>query len=126
MSSTEPVEIRWNGAKGDVLATATAANGSFSVPVKILAVPEGVYSLMLVTADAGVGRAAIQATGAPSATHQAQTAPRLWPTGSGDPSGLRSASRGGPSLLAVGLIGPFAVSTVAVIRRRRVLAGSQQ
>ncbi len=127
VSSGSPVEIRWNGVKGDVLATATPMNYAFSVPVKIPDVPAGIYSLLLVTADAGVGRTSVEVTG-PAGVEPRRVTTGLWPTTSDAP---RRASEGGPGalgvgMLALGLVGLSAGSAVAVTRRRRVLAETQR
>lgn len=121
--SDAPVELRWNGARGELLAVATPSRGAFSVPVKLPAVAPGVYALSAVTADGSVGRTAIEVTAVPGA---APVAPApLWSGGAerGAPAvaggGLNPA---GMVLLAVGLIGLFAGATVAVARRRRVPA----
>lgn len=125
---TAAVEIRWNGVKGDLLATAPLAGGRFSVPVQIPDIAPGLYSLTLVTADAGVGRTAFEVTGAAAAAPAAAPA-QLWPSAGNAPSGSEATSWTpatiGVGLLAVGLIGLFAGSAVAVTRRRRVVAGSQ-
>lgn len=124
VTSPSPVEIRWNGVRGQVLAAATPVAGALSVPVQIPDVPPGVYSLSLVTAQ-GVGRTAFEVTGQPRS--ETAAASRVWPT-VGDRGLAAAPSAAGPNvfgvgLLAVGLAGLFAGSTVAVARRRRVPAG---
>lgn len=126
VDSRSPVDIRWNGVKGPLLATATPTNNAFSVPVKIPDVPAGIYSLLLVSAG-GVGRTSVEVTGGASAAPEGGNT-ALWPTVVDVPA---SGSSGGPSslgvgLLAVGLVGLSAGSAVAVTRRRRVLAGTPE
>lgn len=124
VSSREPVQIRWNSTKGKVLATTVATNGAFSVPVTIPEVPNGVYSLMLVTADAGVGRTALEVTGAPGVAAPAATSAQLWPeavTVKANPAPGPGPGQMGVALLAVGLVGLFAGSVVAVTHRRRAV-----
>lgn len=121
--SDAPVDIRWNGVGGQRLATATPASGAFSVPVQIPAVSPGVYSLTAVTADGRVGRTAFEVTSVPGSA-PAAPAP-LWPSvaersATTSPGG--GVNQAGVALLALGLVGLFAGSTVAVSRRRRVLA----
>lgn len=128
VNSREPVDIRWNSAKGPILATAVAINGAFSVPVTIPEVANGVYSLMLVTTDAGVGRTALEVTAAPGVAAPAETNAQLWPktlTGTADPAPGGAPGRLGVALLAIGLAGLSAGSVVAVTHRRRVSAASQ-
>lgn len=118
-----PVEIRWNGVGGKVLASVTPVNGEFLVPVQVPEAAPGIYSLMLVTDNAGVGRTAFEVTGSAADTPASKPA-QLWPTtGSAVPAqGVGGPSLVGVGLLAVGLVGLFAGSTVAVARRRRVAA----
>lgn len=130
VGSPAPVEIRWNGVKGEVLATVTAgSNGAFSVPVKVPDVAPGIYSLTLVAPGVGAGRMAFEVTGS-AATATAAPAARLWPTGTDGVIEATPASNGtataGVALLSVGLVGLAAGTTVAVTRRRRVAAGPQQ
>ncbi|HVE47438.1 MAG TPA: hypothetical protein VNA57_11930 [Acidimicrobiales bacterium] len=60
------VEIRWNGVRGPILATAMADGGQFgsgfSTEITVPAVDPGVYYLVLVAGDQGLGRAAIEVT----------------------------------------------------------------
>ncbi|MBW3643194.1 MAG: hypothetical protein KY447_09800 [Actinobacteria bacterium] len=123
-----PVEIRWNGVNGALLAAATPVNGTLSVPVQVPDVPPGIYSLVLVTGDAGVARTSFEVTGraapAPQATAQ------VWPSiGNIDPVGAPDslAPRSlGVALLAVGLVGLFTGSTVAVTHRRRAVVHTER
>lgn len=114
-----PVEIRWNGVQGTVLATAVPMDGSLSVPVQIPSTtPPGVYALTLVAPNGEVGRTALE-VGEPGMVRNPE-ASKLW--GSGRSSVAAPASSGSlaVALLAVGLVTLFAVSTVAVVRRRHV------
>lgn len=125
--SNAPVEIRWNSVRGKVIAAATPANGAFSVPVQVPDVAPGVYALTMTTANAGIGRTAVEVT-SPGRT-PGFSAARPWAsTGSRslapEPS-PNSVGSSGAVLLAVGLVGLFAGSTVMVVRRRRVPAGPQ-
>lgn len=128
VSSRSSVEIRWNGVKGKVLATATPTNGAFSVPVQVPEVPPGIYSLMLVTTDAGVGRTSIEVAAPASSPSQRVAGAQVWPTAAEAGAAARSTSPGpgavGVGLLAVGLAGMVGVSTLAVVLRRRVPAGA--
>lgn len=128
--SASPVEIRWNGVKGDLLATTIPAGGGmFSVPVRIPDVAPGIYSMVAVTVDDGVARIAFEAT-APAGTTAAAAAPaQLWPSLDAAPSSAPASSGPnafGVALLGIGLVGLFAGSTVAVARRRRAPVGSNQ
>lgn len=124
MQGKAPVEIRWSGVKGELLAVATPERNSISGPVRVPDVPPGVYSLMLVAPD-GVARAALGVVGARSAAAPAATA-QLWPrlTSSSGPStvGPGGASPLGVALLGFGLVGLLAGSTVALVGRRRAPA----
>lgn len=125
--SDAPIDIRWNGVGGQRLAVATAASGDFSVPVKIPAVSPGVYSLSVVAADGRVGRTAFEVTALPGSA-PAAPAP-LWLSNAERPATTSPGSTVNPAgvaLLAVGLVGLFAGSAVAVTRRRRVPALRQK
>jgi len=120
--SAAPVEIRWNGVGGPVLASVTPVGGFLSVPVRVPDVAPGIYSLTLVTRDAGVARAAFEVTGGPGSA-PAPSSVALWPTSAG--GDLLTAPVSAPApvgvvLLSVGLVGLFAGSTVALLRRRLV------
>lgn len=119
-----PVEIRWDGVGGQVLAEATPVDGALSVPVQVPDVAPGVYSLMLVTENAGVGRTAFEVTGAAGDAPAPVSAAQLWPSptvGLVTANPAAGPSLAGVALLAVGLVGLFAGSAVAVTRRRRAL-----
>lgn len=121
------VEIRWNSVRGERLALATAGSSHFEVPVQIPEAAPGIYSLMLVTENEGVARTAIEVLApAGSAPAPARTA-ALWPAATSAPAVSSGADVNaiGVALLAVGLIGLFGGTTVAVTRRRRALAGAQ-
>lgn len=126
--SNAPVEIRWNGVRGNVMAAATPANGAFSVPVQIPDVAPGVYALTMITANAGIGRTAVEVT-SPGRT-PGLSAARPGASASSRSLAPEPASNGvgssGVVLLAVGLVGLFAGSTVMVVRRRRVPAGTPE
>ncbi len=127
--SQAQVEIRWNGVGGKVLASATPVNGAFSVPVQVPEVAPGIYSLMLVTDNAGVGRTAFEVVGSAADTRTLEPAAQLWPQSHGPvPADGTAAdpSLVGIGLLAVGLVGLFAGSTVAVARRRRATVEVQR
>lgn len=125
-----PVEIRWNGVGGELLATAfPGKDGLFSVPVQVPDVAPGIYSITVATQNAGVGRTALEVTAAaggalPSSTEQ------LWPSVSSQLFEAEPSSTGvspvGVGLLGAGLVGLFGASAVAVARTRRVLAGPRQ
>lgn len=120
-----PVEIRWNGVGGKVLASVTPTDGAFSVPVEIPEATPGIYSLMLVTDNAGVGRTAFEVIGSAADASASGPIVQLWPTTEGvaPTSGTAAGpSLAGVGLLAIGLVGLFAGTTVAVARRRRVAA----
>ena len=116
-----PVEIRWNGVKGSVLATAMPVDGALSVPVQIPTMtPPGVYAITLIAANGEVGRTALE-VGQPGLVRTPDSSP--WSNDAGRPAATAPASSGassaGAALLAIGLVGVFAASTVAVVRRRR-------
>lgn len=124
--SQQPVEIRWNGVAGPLLAVATPERGVLAVQVKVPDVAPGIYSLMLVSKDAGVGRTPFEVTGSAADAPAALSAVELWP-GAADAPVLAAevpapSDMIGVALLAVGLSGLFGAATVAVARRRRVLA----
>ena len=128
ISSASPVEIRWNGTRGQVLGVARAgADGSFSVPVQVPDVAPGVYAMTLVSTDAGVGRSAFEVTVAAGLV-PASPGANLWssvadqasaPVADGPPGAA------GVALLALGLVGLAAGSTVAVAGRRRAVAAGR-
>lgn len=119
-----PVEIRWNGVGGKVLASVTPENGAFAVRVQIPDAAPGIYSLMLVTDNAGVGRTAFEVVGSAADASGSKATAEVWPSTEGAvPSGTAAGpSLAGVGLLAIGLVGLFAGTTVAVARRRRVTA----
>lgn len=124
------VEIRWNGVGGKVLALATPVNGAFSVPVQVPEATPGIYSLMLVTDNAGVGRTAFEVVGSATTAPKPQPAPHPWPGPSDAPIRADRAA-GDPTMagigfLAIGLVGLFVGSTVAIVRRRRETVEVQQ
>lgn len=130
-----PVEIRWNGVKGSLLATALADQGEhrsdFSAEVTVPPAPPGVYSLLVVPAGstAGVGRAAFRVLpstqGAAAAPEgPATNGPASWSAfgeGTGvSPSPVDStpAFVAGIALLGAGLVAMVAGFGVASMRRR--------
>lgn len=119
-----PVEIRWNGVGGKVLASAIPDKGAFAVPVQIPEATPGIYSLMLVTENAGVGRTAFEVVGTATDAPTSRPGAQLWTStqASVPADGAADPSLVGVGLLAVGVVGLFAGSTVAVVRRRRVPA----
>lgn len=121
--SQSPVEIRWNGVGGKVLASVTPVNGAFSVPVQVPEAAPGIYSLMLVTDNAGVGRTSFEVIGGAADAPASAAAAQLWPGASDGPvpadGGATSPSLVGVGLLAVGVVGLFAGSTAAIVGRRR-------
>lgn len=115
-----PVEIRWNGVGGKVLASVTPLNGEFAVPVQVPEAAPGIYSLMLVTDNAGVGRTAFEVIGSATDAPASEPAAQLWPNSDAAvPHGSPGPSTVGVGLLAGGLVGLFAGTTVTVARRRR-------
>lgn len=124
--SDAPVEIRWNAAKGDLLAVAMPEARALSTTVRIPDVAPGVYYLNLVASDGRVGRAAIEVAAAEGTV--SAPAPQLWPSTGAEPAveAGRGSSSAGVALLAVGVVGLFAGATVAVIRRRRVPAAASR
>lgn len=127
VGSRGPVEIRWNGVEGPVLATAEPSPaGTLSLPLKVPETPPGVYSLVFVTPDQGIGRAALEVTS--SGAVQAVPAPEapLWSAASrpiSSPKGSSPAILAGAGLLAFGLVAVFGGFAVAGLRRGRVPAG---
>lgn len=137
-----PVELRWNALNGQVVGEARAdASGAFSVRGTIPDAAPGVYSIIAVAGESGIGRVAFEVT-APAGT-QPVVSPvglggasgsdsRLWSgydAGSGrldSPAGESDwAMRLGIGVLAVGLAGTFAGVTVAAHRRRSPAANVQ-
>lgn len=127
LPSGGPVEIRWNGVKGSVLASGMPVNGQLSVPIQIPTMtPPGVYALTLVAATGEVGRTALE-VGAPGLVRTPDASP--WSSEGRSPATTPASSGAGSlgvGLLAVGLVGLFAASTVAVARRRRAPVDRQQ
>ncbi len=135
IGSTSPVEIRWNGVKGPVIGTAVAEDGvhgtEFATEVTIPQSGPGVYYLMLVAADSGIGRAAFEVTAPSTATSPASTpavAKDAWGTldaplqsGAGT-SGSSGALRNGLALLGFGSAALLAGGALAASGRRRVRA----
>lgn len=125
-----PVELRWNGIRGPVVATAIAGGGShsteFAAEVTVPEAAPGVYYLVLASGDAGVGRAAFEVTAVPPATSTAQgggfSAADVWSTTSSSATtdGASPALALGTGMLAVGLVALFTGATVGAVRRSRV------
>lgn len=125
-----PVEIRWNGIRGAVLATATVDNaGRFSTVAEVPPAAPGVYSLVAVAKGVGIGRIAFEVTGssasgAPALAASGATQDRLWATspagsaGNGPPIGVAV----GAALFGLGIVGLFSGFTVVALRRRRAAA----
>ena len=136
------VQLRWNALDGQVIGSAAAdGNGGFSVKglVPANALP-GVYSVIAVAGQTGVGRAAFEVT-APAGT---TAVPALTGAGgiNGADSGLwKGFSSNGPGLdgtgstnlpvelgfgiLAVGLAALATGAAVATVRRRRLSVDSR-
>lgn len=130
VKSQSPVEIRWNGVGGKVLASATPVNGTFSVPVQVPEAAPGIYSLMLVTDNAGVARTAFEVIGEAADAPAVKSAAQLWPRSAQGPAAAHGAagkpSMVGVGLLAVGVVGLFAGFTAVVVGRRRATAEVQR
>lgn len=128
VTGAAPVEIRWNGVGGQLLAVATPVGGAVSVAVQVPDVAPGIYSLTLVNPDVGVGRTAIEVTGEAGAAAAVSSA-GLWPTavdGALAPAAVSSTPGvAGLLLLGAGLVGLFGASTVVVVRRRLVPSRSR-
>lgn len=124
-----PVEIRWNGVGGQLLAVATPVGGQVSVAVQVPDVAPGIYSLTLVNPDVGMGRTAIEVTGTTGSAPAAASSAALWPTaveGALAPAAVSSTpGAAGLVLLGAGLVGLFAASTAVVVRRRLVPSPSR-
>lgn len=113
-------EIRWNGPEGPLLAKASGR--TFSVPVKVPDVPEGLYTLMVIGrlvdgTVSGTGRASFLVTGADgSVSGAAATA-----SPSANVSSGTSSSDVSPGLVAggAGLLGLGTAAGVALSRRTR-------
>ncbi len=131
-----PVELRWNALNGPVVGVAnTDASGNFSVHGVIPDEPPGVYSILAVSNNTGVGRVAFEVT-APAGTQPAVSpvsvggangpARGLWSGYSAGSHSLDSpaaspdmALRLGVGILGLGLVGAFGGVAVAATRRRR-------
>ena len=136
-----PVELRWNALNGPVVGAANAdASGQFSVKGTVPQAEPGIYSIIAVAGEAGVGRVAFEVTapaGAPPAVspvglNGADGPSRgLWSGYDAGSSSLDSPASSpdlaiqlGLGLLGVGLAGTLAGVAVATTRRRaRVLSG---
>ncbi len=112
----QPVEIRWGGPDGDLLATSTGPD--FSVPVTIPDVPAGLYAVVVVVRQPGggvgnAGRAAVEVTPDPSvegsassgAARGSDSAPGLAEDPSADLPRIAFLVVGGLALLASGGLG---------------------
>lgn len=122
----QPVEIRWNGVRGQRVGQAVAdADGEFVGQAVAPDVPPGVYFLVVVAGeDAGVGRMAFEVTSAEPAA-DTTTAPtgELWSSQAPSPAstsgGLAPGLVAGIALLGGGLVALFAGATVAAVNSRR-------
>ena len=133
VTATTPVELRWNGVSGPVLAQATPdKEAAFAMTFTVPNVEPGVYSLVVVTNVNGVaaaGRTTFEVSGA-GAT--AVRAPALADTGfaaAAEAASLSSPAGTGSSssmLAGVGLLAFASVAlgglVVATLRRRPALA----
>lgn len=134
VTPSQAVEIRWNSVQGERVGSAVAdASGNFSAQATVPDAAPGVYSLIVVAGDTGVGRMAFEVTPALDTQPVAALSPASHLNGarsawdspartqepSSSPGGLGLGA--GVGLLAVGLVVLFAGSTVAVTRRRRVI-----
>lgn len=129
----QPVEIRWNGVRGQRVGQAVAdADGEFVGQAVAPDVPPGVYFLVVVAGeDAGVGRMAFEVTSAEPAADTAAPAGDLWSSQAPSPAstagGLAPGLVAGIALLGVGLVALFAGATVAAVNSRpSALAGSER
>jgi hypothetical protein len=131
------VELRWNSLQGQVIGQANSdADGAFSVTGTVPDAAPGVYSIIAVSGQTGVGRAAFE-TVAASDPNSAQLPvglngpqgpnSRLWTgytsgsTGLDSPAGAPDlALRLGLGILLVGVIGVGVGTAVVSTRRRRV------
>lgn len=114
------VELRWNGLDGPLLGSGTG--GSFTVPITIPDVPDGLYTLVALErrqdgSVGGVARAPFQ-LGRSTGSASTSTLP---PAGVGDDQDSTSTvfpvTLGVPAAIAVLLVG--AVAGAAIGRRRR-------
>ncbi len=126
VASKGPVEIRWNSATGDVLATTTDL-AAFSAPMKIPNVSPGVYYLVAVADGQAVARAAFEVTGTsvasspgPSLAWNDLGTKSVTSAGQGPSSGLSSQVMAGVALLAVGGVALLSGTALVATRRRRV------
>lgn len=127
VSADAAVQLRWNAVRGPQLAAAAAnANGDFTARFTVPAqAAPGVYTIVAVTEDEGLARAAFQVVGAPG---QAPSAPVWQPTlatAQVDPASATDPSfalLAGAGLLTFGTAALFAGAAVAVVGRRRVAA----
>lgn len=119
-----PVEIRWNGVTGPVLATATGPD--FSVPVTVPGDADpGAYYILAVQRDAEgtiIGRGAstfavAEPAGPPAASLASSTNPSQAPAASDD--GRTYPLALGVAVATLGLVTLFSMTTVFAVRRRR-------
>lgn len=131
--SQHPVEIRWNGVRGDLLATATAdGHGAFAVPVTVPQAAPGIYTMVFLAGDAGIARMSFEVT---SSTTVPVATPRnantLWSLDTSPASPADDSHLGlqvGMVLLSVGTVALFTGFAVATVRRRRapLLTGERE
>lgn len=124
-----PVEIRWNGTDGQLLAAATGP--SFKSTMTVPPVAEGLYTVIALErlpggAAGGTARAPFLVSGGhPSggASGEGNTSARAEDSGPSPGSGGPSAR---PFLLLVPFVGLFLLALTASLRRHRRVGRSQQ
>jgi hypothetical protein len=127
-----PLQIRWNGVDGPVLAEATPQDldrGAFSATFEVPEDAEPGVNYVVASAseaNAGVARAALEVTGGEQATTASETAWEFTqdPAATTDtsaltPQGLTAPLAAGAGLLSLGLVGLFTGAAVAGVQIRR-------
>jgi len=122
------VELRWDGAPDQVLATVPLdAAGHFAATVTVPEAAPGVHTITAVSNGSGVGRTIFEVASRPSAGGPETVTPTPDPWVTTNPASAAAprdslALTAGSALLAVGLTGLAGGFTVAEVRRRRATA----
>ncbi len=135
------VELRWNALDGQVIGQANSdAGGAFSVTGTVPDAAPGVYSIIAVSGQTGLGRAAFETVAAPGTPSLRPavgldgangSASHLWTGYNSGFGGLDSPAsspdfvvRLGAGILVIGVIAIGSGTAVVTSRRRRALAGA--
>lgn len=123
-----PVELRWDGVRGPVIATAVADESRrFEAKAIVPDSEPGVHTIMVVSQGVGVGRTPFEVTSSSASTAPAEPRSSPWPAAHNPPSGGQGGIGGlviGAGLLGVGAAALSGGAALATIGRRRVLVGA--